>query len=175
MAIDYPSHIEPLARWLSQGKTQKSYCDQAHIDNADLQKYLATSPNSQDLLLRARAMGAVCEVDEMVNIAARTDLHPGVQRNQIDVHKWRASKFLPKVFGDKLDVTVTEKLDISGALIEARQRRNTPVSNRPQSQITQSTEYTVLPRITRTDTIPVTPADTGDSGQAHASSWDPFE
>ena len=173
--MDLTSHIAPLIGWLSEGKTQDSYCKQHDIVPMTLQRFIADTPNLAQKLFEARALGAVCEVDQMVNIAARTDLHPGVQRNQIDVHKWRASKFLPKVFGDKLDVTVTEKLDISGALIEARQRRNQPISNRPQSQITQSTEYTVPPRITRTDTIPVTPADTGDSGQAHASSWDPFE
>jgi hypothetical protein len=168
---DLSQHIRPLLDWLSQGQTQNSYCKNNGLWDADLTNFIARTPNLADEVLKARALGAVAEVDRMVDIAARTDLHPGVQRNQIDVHKWRASKFLPKVFGDKLDLTVTEKLDISGALIDARKRRPQPLRNHAQAAIVQDTEYTTITLPTHTDkqsdALPV-------SGQDDDSASDPF-
>jgi len=45
------------------------------------------------------------------------------QRLRVDVRKWTASKLLPKIYGDKLDVSVAhQKISVIDALEQARNR-----------------------------------------------------
>lgn len=59
--------------------------------------------------------------DEIVDIADNT-LDPIHARNRIDARKWYASKMLPQVYGDRLELNVTHTVDIGGALAEAHKR-----------------------------------------------------
>ena len=119
---DMSAHIPALIDWLAAGKTQKSFCQINKIAPHILQRYIAQSPNTQNELLRARALGAMAEADEIQEIADDSSINTNQARNMIDVRKWRASKFLPKVFGDRIDMNITQTVDLSTALIEARKR-----------------------------------------------------
>ena len=53
---------------------------------------------------------------------------PQRAKNRIDARKWYASKVKPKKFGDRIDVNITETVDIKLALTDARNRIR-PVSD----------------------------------------------
>lgn len=69
----------------------------------------------------ARAEGVNNQVDRLDNIHDEFE-DPQVMRVVSDNIKWKASKLNPKTYGDKLDVNVTQTVDISGALDEAKKR-----------------------------------------------------
>ena len=63
--------------------------------------------------------------DQMVDqalVIADTCLNPHRARNQIELRKWIASKLHPATYGDKIDLNVTNTVDISGAIEAARAR-----------------------------------------------------
>ena len=66
---------------------------------------------------RAREAGAYAMADELLEIA---DGAADVQRDRLraDTRKWLLSKILPRVFGDKLDVT-TQGEKVAGYVIPA--------------------------------------------------------
>ena len=52
------------------------------------------------------------------------------KRIQVDARKWVAAKLKPKVYGDRIDVSVTDtRISVSDALKEAKQRVLTDESN----------------------------------------------
>lgn len=87
----------------------------------------------------ARAMEIRAEllVDEMTEIADSND-DPQRVRNRVDVRKWIASKLLPKKYGERIDLNVTQTIDIGEALREAKARIVRPVIDQlptPQPQV----------------------------------------
>src|SRR5690606_27989331 len=64
---------------------------------------------------------------EAIDISDEYD-DPYRARNRIDVRKWYAARIKPSKIGDRLDVNVTQIVDISAALSEARSRLQ-PVRN----------------------------------------------
>jgi hypothetical protein len=104
-------------------------------DQAAVYKWAAQMPDTFGLrYVRAREIGYLKMADELDALAEGTTelerrFEPGVvqrHRLQIDTRRWILSKMLPKVFGDKLDVTSAGKplasasdLDIAKALAHA--------------------------------------------------------
>ena len=72
--------------------------------------------------------------DEVVAIAD-SDADPAKARNQMTARQWLASKLYAKRYGDRIDLNVTQTLDIGSTLAEARARLR-PVSD--QSNITDA-------------------------------------
>ncbi len=70
---------------------------------------------------RAMESRADLLADQAIEIAD-TESDSSKARNQIDVRKWAASKFNPKRYGERIDLNVTQSLDISAILNEARSR-----------------------------------------------------
>ena len=69
-------------------------------------KWIIEDKNFSDQYTQAKRIQAHSLVDEMVDLADISDpLEAGKTRIQIDTRKWFASKVLPKIYGDKLDLT----------------------------------------------------------------------
>jgi hypothetical protein len=108
--------------------------------------------SDQDLYRRysiAMRYRAEFVADEVISIAD-TEVDNMRARVRVDARKWYASKLLPTKYGDRLALDVVH-VDISGALSEARQRKEklTHEINAPQavrrcfddtSRVTQLTE-----------------------------------
>lgn len=148
---DMSEHIPPLVDWLAQGRTQQDFCEINNIPPSTLERFIARSDLIQAELMRARARGAVAEAESIVQIADNPNISPKQARNMIDVRKWRASKFLPKVFGERVDVNVTQTVDLSNTLIEARKRALQPACNLQALPETQDADYVLIPAPARTD------------------------
>lgn len=84
-------------------------------------KALAENPLLSELYSRAQIVKAELLVDEAIDIADTSD-DAMKARNQIDIRKWYASKILPHKFGEKIDVTITQNVDVKGAIEEAKKR-----------------------------------------------------
>lgn len=69
---------------------------------------------------RAQQSRSELLVEELIDISDSDDY--GKARNQIDVRKWYASKMRPQKYGDRVDINITQTVDIGAALLEARQR-----------------------------------------------------
>ena len=95
-------HLRTFNRWLSGDR-------EASLDYVRAQELLA------DVL-----------VDDALEIV---DTEPDAQkaRNQADMRKWIASKRNTKRYGDRVDLNVTQTLDIGSTLQEARARLLRPV------------------------------------------------
>jgi hypothetical protein len=85
-----------------------------------------------------------CRAEEMANeIVEIADSEPDAQkaRNRIDARKWFASKVLSKIYGDRLDVNVTQTVDIGQALADARARALRPMSDQLEMDDAQVVEF----------------------------------
>jgi hypothetical protein len=90
----------------------------------------------------ARKVSADFHVDDAIE-SARNE--PDVMRARVivDVNRWAAGKFDPK-YNDRIDINVTQTLDISGTLLEARQRMLRPMRDQLDIEDAQSPVNTGL-------------------------------
>jgi hypothetical protein len=100
MAIKLLEHI-------SSGKSQKSFSYnsdgtriEGHPQTTTIYQWLAAIPGFKELYETAKQERAHSLVDEICDIADN-DPDPKRARNRIDARKWAASKFLPRIYGDK--------------------------------------------------------------------------
>lgn len=71
---------------------------------------------------RARIANTHGEADEIKTIADDPDIDPNRARNMIDARKWRASKMNPRVYGDRLDVNIEQRIGIGALILEQRNK-----------------------------------------------------
>lgn len=67
-------------------------------------------------------------VEETISIADN-ELDPQKARNRIQTRQWYASKMNPQKYGERIDLNVTQKVDLDTAIAEARARIKRPVSD----------------------------------------------
>lgn len=70
---------------------------------------------------RAQQSRSELLAEEIITIAD-TESCPQTARNRMEARKWYASKMKPNKFGEKIDITVNQTVDISGALADAKAR-----------------------------------------------------
>lgn len=99
---------------------------------------------------RARELSADFLVDEALHAAVK---EPDVLRARViaENNRWAASKFNSKRYGDRIDLNVSQTLDISGTLLEARQRMLRPVSDQQMIEDAQVVDVPALPQPGATD------------------------
>lgn len=106
---------------LYTGATIKDLCAVMDIPESTFYRMKDSDPILSDLYGRARRCYAEMKVDEIIGIADNTD-DAAKARNMIDARKWSASKLMPQVYGDRIDLNVNTKLDLSAAIEEAKTR-----------------------------------------------------
>lgn len=98
------SVLADLARGLSLAKAMRaadvpssgSWWDAMRID-----------PSLSDDYAQARARGYEARADELLDKASDEAIEPASRRIIVDTMKWELSKMLPKLYGDKLDHTLS--------------------------------------------------------------------
>lgn len=125
---------------IASGQSIERACKLANITEYRYAKWMADEPAFEQAVRRARAILVDRQVDTMAAVARD---EPDVQRARliIDDIKWRASKLIPRVYGDKLDVTVEHRIDIGDALAAARAR---VVQLRPMCDPTDAIEGEIV-------------------------------
>lgn len=102
--------------------------------------YIAADPLSGQIYHRAQLARAEVLADEIIDIADTEDNYMKA-RNMIDARKWYTGKLNPAKFSDRLDITVTERVDIRGAL-DAAKSRVLPVRDQSNELIGEIIEET---------------------------------
>lgn len=100
--------------------------------------------DKQAALAYARAVEIKADLmaDEVVHLADG-DGDPAKVRNQMQARQWLASKLYAKRYGDRIDLNVTQTIDVSATLAEARARLL------PRSDLTniEDAEFKELPSV----------------------------
>lgn len=106
---------------IASGQSVEKACELAGVTEYRYTKWLADVPAFEQSVRRARAILVDRRVDRIADVARN---EPDVNRARliIDTDKWLAAKLIPKVYGDKLDVTLEHRIDIGDALAAARAR-----------------------------------------------------
>lgn len=137
------AHINRTFDLLAEGRALREIAKVLNLKVVTLYDAIMRDPKTAELYERARELQAENEADEIKDIAD-TEPNPQTARNRIDVRKWRASKFRPKKFGDKLDLNVITTVDM-GAVMERAKSRLRPGSDQ------HGIVYTVVPEESTTN------------------------
>lgn len=86
-----------------------------------LYTYCYADEQRHELYTRAREQFAHAVADEVIDIADNT-VDPQRARNRMNARQWVASKVMPRIYGDKLDLNVDQKINVSVAVTAARER-----------------------------------------------------
>ena len=98
--------------------------------------------NKEAAVAYARALELKADLiaDDAIEIAD-SDVDPSKARNQIDIRKWTASKLYASKYGERIDLNVTQTLDIGATLAEARARLR-PMRDQPNMIEAQALDIT---------------------------------
>ena len=118
---------------VSEGLSLRKASARHQISAQTFLRAVAASPALAEQYDRARATMIERLADEVMELAdapvAKLDngaTDPGLVRHrqlQVDTRKWFLSKLAPKIYGDRLDVSVSDtRISISGALQAAQSR-----------------------------------------------------
>jgi hypothetical protein len=122
-----------VASMVEDGLSLRKASARHQISAQTFLRAVAASPALAEQYDRARATMIERLADEVMELAdapvAKLDngaTDPGLVRHrqlQVDTRKWFLSKLAPKIYGDRLDVSVTDtRISISGALAAAQSR-----------------------------------------------------
>jgi hypothetical protein len=111
---------------------------------------LKKNPELLDAYADAKRFRAEILANEIVHIADSED-DPQKARNRIQARQWFASKVSPRDWGDRMDINVTQTIDIGSALQDARARALRPVCDQRKELDSQVVDYV--------DVSPTGPAD----------------
>ena len=119
--------IEQIMSQLETGKSLVQVCKQEHMPDRDtVSRWMRDEPGFAARYAHARAMQADTLFAEMASIEDKVtvgSMDSHAARVVLDSMRWRASKLAPKVYGDRLDVNVSDtRISISGALAAAQAR-----------------------------------------------------
>lgn len=133
--------LRGLIAAVAEGKPLREALALAGFTAGDFQQALASDRDMAVAYARATEIRADLLADEIITIADCENTDPARARNQINARQWLAGKLHSKRYGDRIDVNVTQTLDIGSTLAEARSRL-LPVSDQHQ---TIDAEYVEIP------------------------------
>ncbi len=96
-----------------------------------------------DALSRARAYSLDLKADELSTLCQdHPELHdkPQILKTMFDQGKWFLACADPRKYGDRMNIEVTERIDLKGAMDKAKERVITVLASRPEAdQLGQKT------------------------------------
>ena len=138
------------------GQMQIKICEAIGCTQKDIDRAADSDLIFQTAYARALDRGLDGLGDSLVTICEDESIPAHVLRQKSDNIKWLLARRASKRYGDRLDINVTQQVDIGGALIEARKRSHLlPSSNHVALTDAQDTEYTELIAIESTGSKPV--------------------
>lgn len=115
------SKIEAILDAILDGQSMREALATHGLSAHAFQKRLAQDRSAALAYARALEIRADLLADEALHIAD-TNTDAALARNQIDIRKWLASKLHARQYGDRIDLNVTQTIDVSATLAEARAR-----------------------------------------------------
>lgn len=131
---------------IANGDTLRVALANMGLTGASLNALLSSDRELAVAYARALEIRADLYADEIITISDDETKDPHRARNQIQARQWVAGKHHAKRYGDRIDLNVTQTIDIGSTLAEARSRLLRPISDQ---QETIDAEYQVIePKIT---------------------------
>jgi hypothetical protein len=112
---------DSICQLIEEGKSLRAACEEVGVKAPTALLWVSTHPHFAEQYANSRAVGYKLLADEILSIAdekdvevkydgddVRLDLSPtAIARNRlrVDTRKWMLSKMLPKVYGDKLELS----------------------------------------------------------------------
>ncbi len=104
-----PSNAQNILRALANGDSLRKACRALGCDASAVLQWRASEPDFDRRYSQARQWGYEARADALYDIAhSATPEDVAVARLKLDHGKWELAKMLPKVYGDKVELTVTD-------------------------------------------------------------------
>lgn len=129
---------------LAQGFLVNAVCEEVGIGFSTLMQWREKYPKFQEAYTRAELVGFDVLAEQLLSIT--DDAAADVQRQRLksDNIKWFLGKRAPKTYGDRIDVNVTQTIDLGQALQDARQRALRPVCDQLEHDDSQVVDFIEL-------------------------------
>lgn len=114
------TQMQMIINLILNGLTLREAVDREDITITDFHRRLGSDRELGQAYARAVEIKADLLAEETIALSD-SDEDPAKVRNQISTRQWLASKWNKK-YGDRIDVSVTQTLDIASTLAEARAR-----------------------------------------------------
>lgn len=138
MGLIKADKLKTLVSEIYEGKPIVKALKEHEVTRYQFYEDLASEPQLSESYARAQLAKAEICAEEIIEIAD-TETDAQIARNKIDARKWYASKMRPDKYGDRIDVNVTNTVDIRAALSEAHNRIRDVIAIKPV-QITASVD-----------------------------------
>jgi hypothetical protein len=115
-------NAEQVIQLISDGKPLREALAQVGITAGSFNHVLQGARDLAQAYARAQEIRSDLLADEVITIADCEITDPQRARNQIQARQWLASKHHSKRYGDRIDLNVSQSLDVSLTLAEARNR-----------------------------------------------------
>jgi hypothetical protein len=129
--MPYPEHTKDKARRIIEmilaGSSLKLALAETGLTSGTLHRIMCEDRELSAAYSRAVEVKADLLADQVIELADGEG-DPNKVRNQINARQWLASK-LNKRYSDRIDLNVTQTIDVSATLAEARARLLRPVSD----------------------------------------------
>lgn len=116
-----PELAQSIISEIYDGKTIESLLKKYDTNAKAFYVFIDKVPLLSQEYARAQIAKAEMVVDQIIDIADN-DEDANRARVRTDARKWYASKMQPKKYGDRIDLNITESVDIAGALSDAKAR-----------------------------------------------------
>lgn len=124
-----------VIRLVSEGKPLVEALQAAGLSQQQFHYALSKERELSVQYIRAQEIRADIMADEVTSIADNPDIDPVRARNMIEARKWRTKTLNPKTYGERIDLNVTQTIDVLGTLSEARARLLRPMSDQEDNVI----------------------------------------
>ena len=138
----YGQRVDKVIDAVLAGQPLRDAIKEQRLQIRDFQDVLLQDRERARRYSLAQEFRADIMADEIIHIAD-SDNDPAKARNQITARQWLASKYNKK-YGDRVDLNVTQVMDITATLNEARARAVLPVRDRQTIEDAQTID---LPRV----------------------------
>jgi hypothetical protein len=142
MIQDKRQAAEAVIDTLANGASLRSALADAGLTANEFNRVLQDARDLAIAYARATEIRADLMADEVITIADCEVTDPQRARNQMQARQWLASKQHSRRYGDRIDLNVSQTLDVSVTLAEARARLLRPVSDQ---QIIEHEETLAIP------------------------------
>lgn len=112
---EFIAKVDAVITDIFEGATTKIALEKQGLKHEKFRRYLAKDIERSLRYLHAQEARSELMAEETLTIAD-TEPDPQVARNRIQVRQWIASKHNPKRYGDRIDLNLTQTVDIRGVL-----------------------------------------------------------
>ncbi|MBS4046558.1 MAG: hypothetical protein KG075_09480 [Alphaproteobacteria bacterium] len=141
----------------AEGGTIKRAVGEQKISNLQFYQGLDAHQDLKALYYQIQAYRADMMADEAYELSTDTSITPQQARERASIRLKIAGLYDRSRFGEKVDITMTGQVDITAALLEARNRSGRPVSDLVSTAVPQVLDVLALPVREATDKETVAP------------------